>query len=172
MPEHVEASTQLCEKEKPATLSGLCAKACVCTQRRRRRSKKGRVNVVAPQVQQAYGGQPPTLEGQLEGYYLTFLAIAFVVILLEGLFLALSVQLSSSSSCRMPASRCTLSYWASSKAEAACRASSQRVRTNSRKMLCTQHSLHLSASSWRSQLPMESGRCGRPTAACAWQRLA
>ena len=50
------------------------------------------MNVVAPQVQQAYGQQPPTVEGQLEGGYLTLLAIGFVIILLQGLFLALSVR--------------------------------------------------------------------------------
>ena len=54
------------------------------SQRSRRRSKKGKVNVVAPQVQKAYGQEPPTTEGLLEGYYLGFLALFFVVILAEG----------------------------------------------------------------------------------------
>ena len=62
------------------------------SQRSRRRSKKGKVNVVAPQVQKAYGQQPPTTEGVLEGYYLAFLGIFFVVILFQGLFIALSVR--------------------------------------------------------------------------------
>lgn len=48
--------------------------------------------MVAPQVQKAYGLQAPTTEGLLEGYYLGFLAIFFVVILAEGLFIALSVR--------------------------------------------------------------------------------
>ena len=48
--------------------------------------------MVAPQVQKAYGQQPPTTEGVLEGYYLGFLAIFFIVILAEGLFIALSVR--------------------------------------------------------------------------------
>ena len=72
------------------------------SQRSRRRSKKGKVDVVAPQVQKAYGQQPPTTEGVLEGYYLVFLALFFVVILAEGLFIALSVRERRSAHCSMP----------------------------------------------------------------------
>ena len=58
--------------------------------------------MVAPQVQKAYGQQPPTTEGVLEGYYLVFLAIFFVVILAEGLFIALSVRERGSAQCSVP----------------------------------------------------------------------
>ncbi len=61
-------------------------------QRSRRRKKKNKVNVVAPQVQQAYGGEPATLAGNLEASYLTVLGLAFLLIMLEGLFIAVSVS--------------------------------------------------------------------------------
>ena len=62
------------------------------SQRSRRRKKKNKVNVVAPQVQQAYGLEPQTAEGQLETSYLLFLGLVFVIIILEGLFIATSVS--------------------------------------------------------------------------------
>lgn len=62
------------------------------TQRNRRRKKKSKVNVVAPQVQQAYGGEPPTVAASLEGSYLTVLGVAFLIIMLEGVFIAVSVS--------------------------------------------------------------------------------
>lgn len=49
------------------------------------------MNVVAPQVQQAYGLEPQTTEGQLETSYLLLLGLIFVIIILEGLFIATSV---------------------------------------------------------------------------------
>ena len=65
-------------------------------QRSRRRKKKNKVNVVAPQVQQAYGLEPQTAEGQLETSYLLFLGLVFVIIILEGLFVATSVSVCDS----------------------------------------------------------------------------
>ena len=61
-------------------------------QRSKRRKKKGKVNVIAPQVQQAYGVEPQSAQGQLETSYLLFLTLVFVFIILEGLFIALSVR--------------------------------------------------------------------------------
>ncbi|CAL8467828.1 g7366 [Coccomyxa elongata] len=58
--------------------------------RNRRRKKKSKLNVVAPQVQQAYGGEPPTVAASLEGSYLTVLGVAFLIIMLEGVFIAVS----------------------------------------------------------------------------------
>ncbi|CAK0762827.1 hypothetical protein CVIRNUC_002996 [Coccomyxa viridis] len=58
--------------------------------RSKRRKKKGKVNVIAPQVQQAYGVEPQSAQGQLETSYLLFLTLVFVFIILEGLFIALS----------------------------------------------------------------------------------
>ncbi|CAL5219714.1 g1605 [Coccomyxa viridis] len=58
--------------------------------RSKRRKKKSNVNVVAPQVQQAYGLEPQTAEGQIETSYLLFLGLVFVFIILEGLFIATS----------------------------------------------------------------------------------
>ena len=60
--------------------------------RKRRRKKSSNVNVVAPQVQQAYGLEPQTAQGQLETSYLLFLGLVFVFIILEGLFIAISVS--------------------------------------------------------------------------------
>ena len=60
-------------------------------QRSKRRKKKN-VNVVAPQVQQAYGLEPQTAQGQIETSYLLFLGLVFVFIILEGLFIATSVR--------------------------------------------------------------------------------
>ena len=50
------------------------------------------MNVIAPQVQQAYGVEPQSAQGQLETSYLLFLTLVFVFIILEGLFIALSVR--------------------------------------------------------------------------------
>lgn len=61
-------------------------------QRSKRRKKKSDVNVIAPQVQQAYGLEPQTAQGQLETSYLLFLGLVFVIIILEGLFIATSVS--------------------------------------------------------------------------------
>ena len=61
-------------------------------QKSRRRKKKSKVNVVAPQVQQAYGDEPATLAGNLEASYLTLLGLVFLVIMLEGIFIAVSVS--------------------------------------------------------------------------------
>ncbi len=64
----------------------------LAVQRSKRRKKKSNVNVVAPQVQQAYGLEPQTAEGQIETSYLLFLGLVFVFIILEGLFIATSVS--------------------------------------------------------------------------------
>lgn len=64
-----------------------------CMQRNRRRKAKSKVTVVAPQVQQAYGGAPKTLQENLEGSYLTLLGVVFLIIMLEGIFIAVSVRL-------------------------------------------------------------------------------
>lgn len=92
------------------------------------------MNVVAPRVQQAYGGQAPTKEGLLEGYYLGFLGLYFVFILLEGLFIALSVRprqhacLSQLlSPCMLP---CRVSLAPSVTLACHCRGSCQKVQTN------------------------------------------
>ena len=61
-------------------------------QRSKRRKKKSNVNVIAPQVQQAYGLEPQTAQGQLETSYLLFLGLVFVFIILEGLFIATTVS--------------------------------------------------------------------------------
>ena len=50
---------------------------------------------MAPQVQQAYGLEPQTAQGQIETSYLLFLGFVFVVIILEGLFIAISVSTAS-----------------------------------------------------------------------------
>lgn len=50
---------------------------------------------MAPQVQQAYGGKPRSVTGTVETYYVSVLALAFVVILVEGLFVAVSVRIDS-----------------------------------------------------------------------------
>ena len=47
---------------------------------------------MAPQVQQAYGLEPQTAQGQIETSYLLFLGLVFVIIILEGLFIAISVS--------------------------------------------------------------------------------
>ena len=66
-------------------------------QRSKRRKKKSKVDVIAPQVEQAYGLEPQTAQGQLETSYLLFLALVFAIIILEGLFIATSVSLIFSS---------------------------------------------------------------------------
>jgi hypothetical protein len=65
----------------------------VLVQRSKRRKKKSKVDVIAPQVEQAYGVEPQTAQGQLETSYLLILALVFVIIILEGLFIATSVSL-------------------------------------------------------------------------------
>ena len=62
-------------------------------QRSKRRKKKNKVDVIAPQVEQAYGLEPQTAQGQWETSYLLFLALVFAIIILEGLFIAISVSL-------------------------------------------------------------------------------
>ena len=49
--------------------------------------------MVAPQVQQAYGGGAQTPAGQAETLVVRGLGVFFFFILAEGLFLALSVRL-------------------------------------------------------------------------------
>ena len=70
----------------------LCGIMSHVLQRSKRRKKKSNVNVVAPQVQQAYGLEPQTAQGQIETSYLLFLGLVFVFIILEGLFIATSVR--------------------------------------------------------------------------------
>ena len=43
-------------------------------------------------MQQAYGGGPQTPEGQTETAILQFLALFFLVIMVEGIFIAASVR--------------------------------------------------------------------------------
>ncbi len=66
-------------------------------QRRKGRSKPdgSGPRVIAPQVDQAYGKseQPPT--SQLETNVLQFLAVFFAAIMVEGVFLAVSVRMIS-----------------------------------------------------------------------------
>lgn len=66
-------------------------------QRSKRRKRKSKVDVIAPQVEQAYGLEPQTAQGQLETSYLLVLALVFAIIILEGLFIATSVSLTFSS---------------------------------------------------------------------------
>ncbi len=48
--------------------------------------------MLAPQVQQAYGGAPQTAAGQAETLAVRGLGAFFCVILAEGIFLAVSVR--------------------------------------------------------------------------------
>ena len=68
-----------------------------CAAQRGRRAQKKKAGpgptVVAPQVQQAYGGGAQTPAGQAETLAVRALGVFFFFILAEGLFLALSVRL-------------------------------------------------------------------------------
>lgn len=66
---------------------------CAAQRGRRAQKKKAGPTVVAPQVQQAYGGGAQTPAGQAETLVVRALGVFFFFILAEGLFLALSVRL-------------------------------------------------------------------------------
>ena len=68
-----------------------------CAEEQEEEKKKSKVDVIAPQVEQAYGLEPQTAQGQLETSYLLVLALVFAIIILEGLFIATSVSLTFSS---------------------------------------------------------------------------
>lgn len=115
-------------------------------QRSKRRKQKSKVDVIAPQVEQAYGLEPQTAQGQLETSYLLFLALVFAIIILEGLFIATSVSLTVSSidtlllhhakhDCALSVLSCLDK--AIGVMVAVCRASSQRPQTDSPRMWFT-----------------------------------
>ena len=63
-------------------------------QRRKGRSKPdgSGPRVIAPQVEQAYGKSPQPPASQFETAILQFLALFFIAIMTEGVFLAVSVR--------------------------------------------------------------------------------
>lgn len=78
-----------------AGAASLSAAETLCATQRGRRAQKKKAGptVVAPQVQQAYGGGAQTPAGQAETLAVRALGVFFFFILAEGLFLALSVRL-------------------------------------------------------------------------------
>ncbi len=136
-------------------------------QRSKRRKKKSNVNVVAPQVQQAYGLEPQTAQGQLETSYLLFLGLVFVLIILEGLFIATSVSdhpthaqgILNTLEIRLGEMvLCCIGHICS----LLCRVFCQKQQTSLLRMWCTLPSLPLWDSSSCCQQRMVSGRCAPP----------
>ena len=71
--------------------------ALLVLQRRKGRSKPdgSGPRIIAPQVDQAYGKSPQPPSSQFETSILQFLALFFIVIMTEGVFLAVSVRMNA-----------------------------------------------------------------------------